>query len=44
MVGACLLSSFLLFRIRHVRYLMTFWCILFMRILMLDFRIFNLIS
>jgi hypothetical protein len=35
--GAYLLSRFLLFRIRYVRYLMVFWCILFMRVLMLDF-------
>ena len=30
--GFCLLSNFLLFRIRYVRYLMTLWCIFFMKI------------
>lgn len=28
-MGVCLLSSFLLFRTKHVRYLMAFWCIFF---------------
>ena len=42
--GVYLLSSFLLFRTRYVRYLMAFWCIFFMRVLILVFRIFSLIS
>ena len=41
-IGVCLLSSFLLFRTRYVRDLMAFWCILFMRVLMLVFRLVNL--
>ena len=39
-----LLFSFLLFRTRYVRYLMAFWCIFFMRVLILVFGIFRLIS
>ena len=35
----CLLSSFLLFNTRYVRYLMAFWCMFFMRLLMLAFGI-----
>jgi hypothetical protein len=33
----CLLSSFLLFNTRYVRYLMAFWWMFFMRLLMLVF-------
>ena len=33
----CLLSSFLLLSTRYVRYLMAFWCMFFMRFLMLVF-------
>ena len=40
--SVCLLSSFLLFRTRHVRYLIAFWCILFMRDLVFDFGMFRL--
>ena len=40
----CFLSSFLLFRTRYVRYLMTFWCIFFMRVLIFDFGTFRLAS
>ena len=40
----CLLSSFVLFRTRYVRYLMACWCIFFMRILMLDFGIFSSVN
>ena len=40
----CLLSSFLLFKTRYVRYLMAFWCICFMRSLMLDLGIFSLVN
>ena len=36
-----LLSSFLLFRTRFMRYLMAFWCMYFMRVLMVDFMIFS---
>ena len=43
-MGACLLSSFLLFGTRYVRYLMAFWCICFIRSLMLDLGIFNWVS
>ena len=43
-MGDCLFSSFLLFRTRYVRYLMTFWCMFFMRALMMDFGIFKLTS
>ena len=42
--GVCLLSSFLLFRTRYVRYLMTFWCIFLMSVLILVLGIFSLIS
>jgi hypothetical protein len=35
--GVCLLSSFLLFSTKYVRYLMAFWWMSFMSILMLDF-------
>ena len=35
--------NFLLFRTKYVRYLMAFWCILFMRILMISFGIFSLV-
>ena len=35
----CLLSSFLLFNTRYVRYLMAFWCMFFMRLLILVFGI-----
>ena len=35
----CLLSSFLLFSTRCAKYLMAFWCMFFIRILMLDFGI-----
>lgn len=30
-IGACLLSSFLLLRIRYVRYCIVYWCMFFMR-------------
>ena len=40
----CLLYSSLLFRTRYVRYFMVFWCIFFMRVLILVFRIYSLIS
>ena len=40
----CLLSSFLLFRIRYVRYLMALWCMFFMSVLMLLVGIFRLVS
>jgi hypothetical protein len=33
----CLLSNFLLFNTRYVRYLMAFWCMFFMSFLMLVF-------
>ena len=39
-----MLSSFLLFRIRLVRYLMAFWCKFFMRVLILVLGIFSLVS
>ena len=42
--GICLLSSLFLFRTRYVRYLMAFWCMFFMRVLMMDFGIFRLAS
>ena len=35
----CLLSSFILFNTKYVRYLMAFWCIFFMRLFMLVFGI-----
>ena len=38
------MSSVLLFTTRYVRYLMAFWCILFMKVLMLDFGIYSLVS
>jgi hypothetical protein len=43
-MGVCLLSSFLLFRTRYVRYLMVYWCICFIRSLMLDLGIFSLVN
>ena len=39
--GFCLLSSFLLFKTRYVRYLMALRWIFFMRVLMVDFGMFN---
>ena len=42
-MGPCLSSNFLLFRTKYVRNLMAFWCILFMRVLMLDFENFSLL-
>jgi hypothetical protein len=42
--GVCLLSSFVLFEIRYVRYLMTFWCTYFMWVLIFDFGMFRLVS
>ena len=41
---ACWFSSFLLFGTRCVRYLMALWCIIFMRVLMVSFEIFKLVS
>ena len=38
------LSSFLLFRIGYVIYLMAFWCIFLMRVLIFDFGMFRLAS
>ena len=32
-MGGCLLSSFLLFSTRHLRYLMAIWCNCFMSVL-----------
>jgi hypothetical protein len=43
-MGACLFTSFLLFRTRHVRYLMAFWCVFFKRVLMVAFGNFRLVS
>ena len=43
-LGGCLLSSFHLFRIRYVRYLMAFWWIFFVRILMVGFKMMMLLS
>jgi hypothetical protein len=43
-IGACLLSSFLLFKTKYVRYLMAFWCMFFMRVLIIDFGILRLVS
>ena len=43
-MGACLLSNFLLFRTKYVRYLMAFWCKCFIRSLMFDLGIFNSVS
>ena len=42
--GACLLISFLLFRTKYMRYIMAFWCIFFMRVLVLDFGLSNSVS
>ena len=42
--GVGLLFSFHLFRTRYVRYLMAFWCIFFMRVLIIDFGMFRLAS
>ena len=41
---AWLFSSFLLFRMRYMKYLMTFWCMLFIRVLMVGFGSFKLVS
>ena len=41
---ACLLSSFLLFKTRYVRYVMMFWSMFFMRVLIFDFEMFKLVS
>ena len=38
------LFSFLLFNTRYVRYLIAFWCMSFIRFLMLDFGIFSFVS
>ena len=38
-MGVCLLSKFLLFRTRYVRYLMALWCKFFMSDLMLEFGV-----
>ena len=40
----CLLSTFLLFRTRYVRYFMAIWCMFFMRVVMMDFGICRLTS
>ena len=40
----CLFLSFLLFRMRYVRYLMAFWCMIFMRVLMVGLGAFELVS
>ena len=40
----CLLSSFILFETKYVRYLMVSWCIFFTRVLILDFGILRLAS
>ena len=40
----CLFSSFLLTRTKCVRYLMAFWCMSFMRVLILTFGIFRCVS
>jgi hypothetical protein len=42
--GVCLLSSFLLFSTRYVRYLMVFWWMSFMSFLMLDLGIFRSVN
>ena len=42
--GACLLSSFFLFKTRYVRYLTAFWYMFFMRVLIFDFGMFRLVS
>jgi hypothetical protein len=36
-ICAGLFSSFLLFRMRYMKYLMTFWSMFFMRVLMVDY-------
>ena len=43
-MGVCLLSSFLLFRTKYVRYLMVFWCMFFKRVLNLVFGVLSLVS
>ena len=43
-MGVCLFLSFLLFRTRYVRYLITLWWIFLVRVLMVGFSIFILIS
>jgi hypothetical protein len=43
-MGVCLLSSFLLFRTKYVRYLKAIWCMFFMRIQILDFKILRLVG
>ena len=43
-MGVCLLSSFLLFKTKYVRYLNAFWCMSFMRLFMLDFGIFSFVG
>ena len=40
----CLLSSFLLFNTKYVKYLMAFWCMFFIRVLMLDFGILSSVN
>ena len=40
----CLFSSFLLLRTRYVKYLIAFWCISFMKVLLLDFGIPRLVN
>ena len=42
--GNCLISSFLLFRTRYVRYYMAFWCMCFMRFFITICGIFKLAS
>ena len=42
--GICLLTSFFSFRLMYVRYLMAFWCMFFMRVLVMNFRSFRLAS
>jgi hypothetical protein len=43
-MGVCLLSSFLLFSTRYVRYLMAFWWMSFMSFLMLDLGSFRSVN
>jgi hypothetical protein len=43
-MGVCLFSSFLLFRIRYVRYLIAFWWIFCMRVYMAYFGILRFVS
>ena len=43
-MGVCLLSSFLLLRIKYVRYLMAFWWRSFISFLMLDLGIFKSVN